>query len=113
MRTRVFARKPPQSGIIVPSSHIDQAGLGVRHVAQAADEPLPAAGGAAFGAAGEAVLAIPGVRSAAAVRERVAVGIRSHGGRISAIEGSGSQAVGGIVVGQILLSFEFLVDEGN
>ena len=52
---------------------------------------------AAQGAACEAVLAVPGVGPAAGIRERVAVGVTGHSGRTSAIEGSGSQAVGGIV----------------
>ena len=49
---------------------MDQAGLRIANVAQCPDEPLPAAGGAAFGAGDKAVLAIPGVCSAAGVGER-------------------------------------------
>ena len=70
MSSRILADKPAQTWIIIPGPRVDQPGLGIADVAQCPDEPLAAAGGAAFGEACEAVLAIPGACSAAGVRER-------------------------------------------
>ena len=90
--TGILALKPSDAGIIIPGPHIDQPGLGIADVAQAADEPLAA--GAAFGTACEAVLAIPGVCSSCA-GQRVAVGVAGDGAGSGARQAG--EAVGGIV----------------